>query len=65
MKTALLFVIGRRIVESCKIPTNPPEFHQEDWKVLRKQGVGNTVLRPFHGSSNGKLIALNSGDIRI
>ena len=53
MKTALLFVIGRRIVESCKIPTNPPEFHQEDWKVLRKQGVGNTVLRPFHGSSNG------------
>ena len=30
METALLFLIGRRIVESCKIPTNPPDFEQED-----------------------------------
>ena len=28
--SAYLDVIGRRIVESSKIPTNPPEFDQED-----------------------------------
>lgn len=41
MKTALLFVIGRRIVESCKIPTNPQEFHG------RLSGLAETGSREY------------------
>ena len=45
MRISLITVIGRSNVESCKIPTNPQRNNEEEWMVLRKRVVRNTVQR--------------------
>ena len=52
MRISLITVIGRSNSESCKIPTNPRRNEQEEWMVLRKRVVRNTVQRLFSTSAS-------------
>ncbi len=65
LRISLITVIGSSNGESCKIPTNPQTNGEEDWMVLRKREVRNTVQRLFTAGARTRNFGANPSESSV